>query len=446
MLDPELKAVTRFEEGTHHLVPARLVHIAHRLKQLDETDDSRTVAALSRMKLPQMTGQIRDVEQRALELQRDEGREEFRIQCLRYNLINRTVPQRIATLPHADGATHACCTADSSSYALSSLNNQLASADQVGIHSLQATRSGGDSSHVAQPADASCSRSCIQCPDPGNRGWSQQAHATNILREAMERQGSCLGGRDGELIAVESCSPTLWATEDVLMRGASSSRSAMPREAEKSVDAAFVPPTPGQGNSAICSGSEITGFECGDLKTLSGQPSCRTCSASPFVSTTAQGYFGHSHTATAAAATAALQSYGSHSLSDSLSQGASSTISAMLAKVPRGSCYRRHGVSHPVVSGARQGTSDGCAAADIRSMSDGCSVRSTISRRKKDSSLCVRIVSSSEITATRLASRTASVTTITMRHGVCDVQPAQRPIDTRPGAADHALWFHPEKS
>ena len=63
---------------THHLVPARLVRVAHRLKQIDESDDSSTISALSRMKLPQMTGQIRDVEQRALEIQREEGREEVR--------------------------------------------------------------------------------------------------------------------------------------------------------------------------------------------------------------------------------------------------------------------------------------------------------------------------------------------------------------------------------
>ena len=69
------------DEGTsdnHHLVPARLVRVAHRLKQIDESDDTNTIAALSRMKLPQMTGQIRDIEQRALEIQREQGREEVR--------------------------------------------------------------------------------------------------------------------------------------------------------------------------------------------------------------------------------------------------------------------------------------------------------------------------------------------------------------------------------
>ena len=28
-----------------------------------------------------------------------------------------------------------------------------------------------------------------------------------------------------------------------------------------------------------------------------------------------------------------------------------------------------------------------------------------------------------------------------MRHGLCDVQPAQRALDTRSGAADHAVWY-----
>ena len=83
---------------SHHLVPARLVRVAHKLKQIDERDDTNTIGALSRMKLPQMTGQIRDVEQRALEIQREEGREEFRIKALQHNLVHHTVPASVATL------------------------------------------------------------------------------------------------------------------------------------------------------------------------------------------------------------------------------------------------------------------------------------------------------------------------------------------------------------
>ena len=32
-------------------------------------------------------------------------------------------------------------------------------------------------------------------------------------------------------------------------------------------------------------------------------------------------------------------------------------------------------------------------------------------------------------------------TTIVMRQGLVDVNPAPKPLDTRPGAADHALWY-----
>ena len=32
-------------------------------------------------------------------------------------------------------------------------------------------------------------------------------------------------------------------------------------------------------------------------------------------------------------------------------------------------------------------------------------------------------------------------TTIVMRKGLVDVNPAPKPVDTRPGAADHALWY-----
>ena len=97
------------DADTHHLVPERLVRVAERLKEIDDCDDASTVSALGRMKLPQMTGQIRDVEQRALELARDEGREEFRIKALVYNLIHHTPPTKVVTakldepLPAAPG-------------------------------------------------------------------------------------------------------------------------------------------------------------------------------------------------------------------------------------------------------------------------------------------------------------------------------------------------------
>jgi len=85
------------DSDTHHLVPERLVRVAQRLQEIDDTDDSSTVSALGRMKLPQMTGQIRDIEQRALELARAEGHEEFRIRALAYNLVHHTPPTKIVT-------------------------------------------------------------------------------------------------------------------------------------------------------------------------------------------------------------------------------------------------------------------------------------------------------------------------------------------------------------
>ena len=82
---------------SHHLVPARLVRVAQQLREIDESDDSTAISMLSRMKLPQMTGQIRDVEQRALEIAREEGREEFRVKALMHNLVHHTLPTVIAT-------------------------------------------------------------------------------------------------------------------------------------------------------------------------------------------------------------------------------------------------------------------------------------------------------------------------------------------------------------
>ena len=71
--------------------------VAQRLREIDESDDSTAISMLARMKLPQMTGQIRDVEQRALEIAREEGREEFRVKALMHNLVHHTLPTVIAT-------------------------------------------------------------------------------------------------------------------------------------------------------------------------------------------------------------------------------------------------------------------------------------------------------------------------------------------------------------
>ena len=54
-----------------------MVKLAATLKQLDEADDADAITSLSKMSLPQMTAQIRNIEQRALNLAQDESNEEF---------------------------------------------------------------------------------------------------------------------------------------------------------------------------------------------------------------------------------------------------------------------------------------------------------------------------------------------------------------------------------
>ena len=45
------------------VVPPRLLHVHQQLEKLDNNDDEASIAALQQMALPQMTGQIRDIEQ-----------------------------------------------------------------------------------------------------------------------------------------------------------------------------------------------------------------------------------------------------------------------------------------------------------------------------------------------------------------------------------------------
>ena len=75
-----------------HMVPSRLVELAATLKQLDNADDADSITALSKMSLPQMTAQIRNIEQRALNLSQDETNEEFRVKLLLQNLLNQNQP------------------------------------------------------------------------------------------------------------------------------------------------------------------------------------------------------------------------------------------------------------------------------------------------------------------------------------------------------------------
>ena len=69
-----------------------------------------------------------------------------------------------------------------------------------------------------------------------------------------------------------------------------------------------------------------------------------------------------------------------------------------------------------------------------------------LGKRKQRSAFSIRTISKNEMTAMRLAGNSASATTITMRDGLCDVQPAQRLLDTRPGAPGHAIWYRTAES
>lgn len=75
-----------------HMVPSRLVKLAAALKQLDDADDADAITSLSKMSLPQMTAQIRNIEQRALNLAQDESNEEFRVKLLLQNLLYQNQP------------------------------------------------------------------------------------------------------------------------------------------------------------------------------------------------------------------------------------------------------------------------------------------------------------------------------------------------------------------
>ena len=87
-----------------HMVPARLVKLAATLKQLDEADDAEAITSLSKMSLPQMTAQIRDIEQRAQMLAQEEANEEFRVKSLLQNLLHQNQPGQGAAYPAASSS------------------------------------------------------------------------------------------------------------------------------------------------------------------------------------------------------------------------------------------------------------------------------------------------------------------------------------------------------
>ena len=74
------------------MVPKRLVKLAAELKQLDEADDAESITTLSKMGLPQMTSTIRDIDQRAANMERDQTREDFRVKSLLQNLLHQNMP------------------------------------------------------------------------------------------------------------------------------------------------------------------------------------------------------------------------------------------------------------------------------------------------------------------------------------------------------------------
>ncbi|KAL1499163.1 hypothetical protein AB1Y20_013674 [Prymnesium parvum] len=95
-------------------VPRRLVRVAAELDSLSAQDDGPTVAHLSGLGLAQMTGQIREIEQTALQLGREEGREEFRVKALLHNLSNKG---RLISLATARNEPYCKWSADSAAYA-----------------------------------------------------------------------------------------------------------------------------------------------------------------------------------------------------------------------------------------------------------------------------------------------------------------------------------------
>ena len=67
-------------------VPVRLLQLAAELQVINSENDGTAVSRMQALPLATMTGQIREIEQRALQLARDEGREEFRTKALLNNL------------------------------------------------------------------------------------------------------------------------------------------------------------------------------------------------------------------------------------------------------------------------------------------------------------------------------------------------------------------------
>ena len=428
---------------THHLVPARLVRIAHRLKQIDESDDSNTIAALSRMKLPQMTGQIRDVEQRALELQREEGREEFRVKALQHNLVHQSIAPSIATVRQEVAAPSAyagvgqqppptsggACGFSAPPHTLTSLNCQLSGMSHTCVsgqaypfvgHAAAAPSPLGQHPYQAAALEAASS-----------------VAAPGLHRASLEPAG---GEEDGGMssnvkVAKDSCNEAVPSSEgpsSLSVAAATACAASTHTSVPESADA-----TSGRRNDGnvdhdgVGGGGDGGGDRGGRSATTAGPlpPPPRRLIYEPhggqaFVATSATGYVGLSHTATAAAAAAAAQSYATHSLSDCLSHGASTSIGAMLAAGPPIAPTSRSTAPASRGAVAAAGTSDAGAGDHGSDVGSGVQPQDgdrdaarALGKRKERSSFSVRIVPASEMTAVRQSGRSAPATTFVTNPG-----------------------------
>ncbi|KAL3899132.1 MAG: hypothetical protein SGPRY_012699, partial [Prymnesium sp.] len=87
-------------------VPFRLERVAIELDRLAAHDDHSSLTAgsdLSAHALAEMTRQIREIEKRALQLAREEGREQFRVQALLDNLSYKAPLENHTTSPQTCG-------------------------------------------------------------------------------------------------------------------------------------------------------------------------------------------------------------------------------------------------------------------------------------------------------------------------------------------------------
>lgn len=84
-------------DDTRSSVSKRIEVISAALKLLNNQDDSLEIDRLSGLSLAHLTGQIREIERNALQLAREEGREEFRVKALLHNLSFKGLLESMST-------------------------------------------------------------------------------------------------------------------------------------------------------------------------------------------------------------------------------------------------------------------------------------------------------------------------------------------------------------